>query len=112
MLDAASLIKNARGKAGLSQVQLARRLGVSQAAVAKLERPGSNPTVETLDRALRVTGQRLELKASPWQPNIDETLVAQQLRLTPEQRFAQMESMYEWGRELALAGARARGESA
>jgi len=111
MFDAAALIKDARRKAGLSQAQLARRLGVSQAAVAKLERPSSNPTVETLDRTLRAAGRRLELEASPWQSNIDETLIAQQLRLSPEQRFAQMESMYEWGRELALAGARARGES-
>jgi hypothetical protein len=45
-------------------------------------------------------------------PGVDETLIAQQLRLSPEQRLAQLESMYEWGRELALAGARARGEPA
>jgi transcriptional regulator with XRE-family HTH domain len=112
MSMAASLIKDARAKAGLSQAQLALRLGVSQAAVAKLEHPSSNPTVETLDRALRATGQRLELEASPWQPSVDETLIAQQLRLSPEQRLAQLESMYEWGRELSLAGARARGELA
>jgi transcriptional regulator with XRE-family HTH domain len=112
MFDAAALIKDARRKAGLSQAHLARRLGVSQAAVAKLERPGSNPTVETLDGALRATGQQLNLEASPWQPSVDETLIAQQLRLTPEQRLAQLESMYEWGRELTLAGARARGELA
>jgi transcriptional regulator with XRE-family HTH domain len=112
MPDAASLIKNARCQAGLSQAQLARRLGVSQAAVAKLERPGTNPTVATVDGALRATGQRLELGASPWKPSVDETLIAQQLRMSPEQRLAQLEGMYEWGRELAQAGARARGELA
>jgi transcriptional regulator with XRE-family HTH domain len=112
MSDAASLIKRARLEARLSQTQLAQRLGVSQTAVAKLERPGSNPTVETLDGALRATGRQLELGARQWKPSVDETLIAQQLRMSPEQRLAQLESMYEWGRELAQAGARARGELA
>jgi hypothetical protein len=53
---------------------------------------------------------RTESAARAAHPSIDETLIAQQLRLTPDQRLAQMESMYEWGRELAEAGARARGE--
>jgi len=83
---------------------------VSQAAVAKLERPGSNPTVATLDDALRAAGQRLRLTTTAWQPNVDETLIAAQLRLTPGQRLAQLESMYAWGREMAIAGARSRGE--
>jgi hypothetical protein len=30
--------------------------------------------------------------------------------LSPDQRLAQLESMYEWGRELTIAGARSRGE--
>jgi transcriptional regulator with XRE-family HTH domain len=112
MPDAASLLKDARRKAGLTQAELARRLGVSQAAISKLERPGANPAVETLDRALRATGQRLKLGANPWRSGVDETLIAQQLRMSPDQRLAQLERMYEWGRTLAIAGARARGELA
>lgn len=110
MSESAALLKRARRQAGLTQTQLARRLGVSQAAVAKLERPKANPTVVTLEDALRATGQRLVLASEPVRPGIDETLVAEQLRLTPTQRLAQLERMYEWGRELSLAGARARGE--
>ena len=87
-------------------------MGVSQAAVAKLERPGANPTFATLDDALRETGRRLVLHTEPLHPGIDETLVVEQLRLTPDQRLAQLESMFEWGRELSLTGARARGELA
>ncbi len=112
MLNAGQLLKSARLEIMLSQAQLAQRLGVSQAAIAKLERPGSNPTVETLDRALRSTGQQLELRTHPWKPSVDETLIAQQLRMTPEQRLAQLESMYRWARELSLAGERFRGELA
>ena len=40
----------ARTDAGLSQAELARRAGVSQQAIAKLEHPDSNPTVETLQK--------------------------------------------------------------
>ena len=104
MSEPSSLLKNARHKAGLTQAELARRLGVSQAAVAKLERPGANPTIATLDDALHETGRRLVLATEPVRPGIDETLVIEQLRLSPDQRLAQLESMYQWGRELSLAG--------
>jgi transcriptional regulator with XRE-family HTH domain len=112
MSASAALLKEARRQAGLTQGQLARRLGISQAAVAKLERPGANPTFATLDDALRETGRQLVLITEPVRPGIDETLVFEQLRLSPEQRLAQLENMYEWGRELSLAGARSRGELA
>jgi transcriptional regulator with XRE-family HTH domain len=109
MPDPSSLLKDARRQAGLTQAELAGRLGVSQAAVAKLERPGANPAIATLEDALRETGQRLVLASEPVRPGIDETLVFEQLRLSPDQRLAQLESMYEWGHELTLAGARFRG---
>jgi transcriptional regulator with XRE-family HTH domain len=109
-MSAASLLREARIEAGLTQAQLARRLGVSQAAVAKLERPQANPTIATLEHVLEATGRRLTLAAERVARGIDETLLVEQLRLTPEQRLAQAESMYEVGRELAAAGARSRGE--
>lgn len=112
MSEAASLLKEARRQAGLTQTQLARRLEVSQAAVAKLERQQANPTIATLGDALRMTGRALVLTTEPVSRGIDETLVFEQLRLSPEQRLAQLESMYAWGRELTLAGAQFRGELA
>jgi transcriptional regulator with XRE-family HTH domain len=57
------LIRIARQRTNITQAELATRLGVSQPAVAKLERPGANPTVETLDRVLSATGHRLLLDA-------------------------------------------------
>jgi transcriptional regulator with XRE-family HTH domain len=107
-----ALLKIARNRAGLTQVELARRLGISQAAVAKLEGPNANPTVTTLESALRGVGQQLVLTTQPLKRGIDETLVFEQLRLSPEQRLTQLERMYEWGRELAVAGAGARGKPA
>jgi transcriptional regulator with XRE-family HTH domain len=84
------LIRDARRAAGLTQTALADRLGVSQSAISKLEREGSNPTVETLDRVLRPTGHRLQLIAPAWGtaigepgPSIDVSLVRQHLELAP-----------------------------
>jgi transcriptional regulator with XRE-family HTH domain len=109
MSVAADLIKEARSRAGLTQAQLARRLGVSQAAVARIEAPQANPTIATLEHALRATGRRLALATEPLARGIDETLVIEQLRLTPGQRLAQLEGMYEQARQLTIAGERARG---
>jgi transcriptional regulator with XRE-family HTH domain len=106
------LLRDARTTARLTQAELARRLGISQAAVAKLERPQANPTIATLEGALRGTGRQLVLSTEPLKRGVDETLVFEQLRLTPQQRLLQLEQMYEWGRELTLAGAVARGEPA
>jgi transcriptional regulator with XRE-family HTH domain len=99
MADPASIIRNARRQAGLSQAQLASRMGVSQAAIAKFERHGSNPTIATLDNVLTALGQRLVLTTRP-QRNIDETLVFEQLKLPPAERLARLEDLHEWGREL------------
>jgi transcriptional regulator with XRE-family HTH domain len=109
------LIRDARRAAGLTQAELAANLGVSQSAVAKLERAGANPTVETLDRTLRATGHRLQLIAPSWGtasgepgPSIDVSLVRQQLLLDPGQRIVELEAMYADMAKIAAAGARAR----
>jgi transcriptional regulator with XRE-family HTH domain len=108
--DPATLLRDARRSAGLSQQQLARRLGVSQAAVAKLEREGSNPTVRTLDRALRATGHKLTLDAPKRASGVDASLIRRHLELTPAQRIRELEGMYAFAGELTSAGRRSRGE--
>lgn len=111
------LIRDARREAALTQAELAANLGVSQSAIAKLEREGCNPTVETLDRVLRATGHRLQLIAPGWGspagapgPSIDVGLVHRHLELTPRQRIAALEQMHGEGAKIAAAGARARSE--
>jgi transcriptional regulator with XRE-family HTH domain len=74
MSEAATLLREARYAAGLTQAALAERLDVSQAAIAKLERQGANPSVNTLDTVLSATGHRLELSAAPARrPDADES---------------------------------------
>jgi len=52
----------ARQEAGLTQAELARRIGVSQQQVAKLERPGANPSIATLRKVADALGVRLEFQ--------------------------------------------------
>jgi len=70
MVQPERLLAAARRDARLTQAQLAGRLGISQAAIAQLEKPGANPRVGTLDRALRALGAQLVLEArspgTPW----------------------------------------------
>jgi transcriptional regulator with XRE-family HTH domain len=89
------LLKHARMSAGLTQLELAERLGVSQATVSKLEHAESNPTIETLGRALRATGKRLELSTTDWEPGIDLASIARHLKLTPPQRLDRYAADFE-----------------
>lgn len=102
MLGSALLLKDARRRAGLTQADLARRLGVSQAAVAKLESARANPTVDTLEKALWATGHRLTLDASRRRAGVDESLIRQHLELSPAERIHGIETMYAQARMLAL----------
>ena len=105
------LIRDARRAAGLTQAELAARLGISQSAIAKLEREGSNPTVETLDRTLRATGHRLQLIAPAW-GNIDTSLIRQALTRTPEERIKSVARWHRQLRPLQAAMARSRDHAA
>lgn len=104
-MDAARTVREARLRAGLTQAELGRRLGVTQAAVAKLERPGANPKVATLSRALAQCGSALaERSTGP-----DDALLRAQLALTPAQRIRSLEHQAREGRSMLLAGMAARG---
>lgn len=60
--DAALQIRMARKRAGLSQAQLAERMGVSQQQVQRLEDPDrSNPTVATLRAVAAALGVELRI---------------------------------------------------
>jgi len=67
-------IRRSRERAGLTQAELAARLGTTQSAVARLERPSSN-RIQTVERALLATGQLLSLSAKTPKPSVDETLI-------------------------------------
>ena len=83
--------RSARRRANLTQAQLGERAGHSQAEVARLERAGSNPTAATLERLLRATGHRLELRRLD---AVDETQLRERLALTPAERLAAFQAWH------------------
>lgn len=60
-----SAVRAARRKAGLSQIELARRAGTSQPSIARLERGLVSPTVISLDRIARALGAELVIDFEP-----------------------------------------------
>lgn len=62
-MNTAQLLADCRAAAGLSQAELARRAGTSQATVSAYESDAKSPAVATLERLLAATGHSLELVA-------------------------------------------------
>jgi ribosome-binding protein aMBF1 (putative translation factor) len=61
--ELAELVHNLRDRAGLTQAELARRMGTTQSSIARIESGGSLPTVEMLARLARAMGISLRLAA-------------------------------------------------
>lgn len=64
-VEASNLIRSARRRAGLSQRELARRAGTSQAMVNRYEHGRVEPSLGTLAKILRACGEELELASTP-----------------------------------------------
>ena len=65
---ASALIK-ARSEAGLTQEELARRMGTTQSAIARMEGGKSRPSTTTLQKLAAATGTRLRVSFESPQPN-------------------------------------------
>ncbi|MCU1455773.1 MAG: transcriptional regulator, family [Acidimicrobiales bacterium] len=89
-MEDGALIRSTREAAGLTQAQLATRLGTTQSSVARWERGATSPTLATLRRILSACGCDLEWSAPVWKPadpGIDRTVMRELLRLSPRQRL-------------------------
>ena len=61
--ELAELVYAVRTRAGLTQSELARRMGTTQSSIARIEGGGSLPTIDMLSRLARATGTPLHLGA-------------------------------------------------
>jgi len=85
-----ALVQEARRRSGLTQAELARRAGVPQSSVAKIERGRRDPSLSTLDRLVRAAGLELRVQLAP-RDDHDLQLIDAMLDLTPEQRLESLE---------------------
>ncbi len=60
----ASELIRARARAGLSQAELAERMGTSQSAIARLESGQTLPSTKTLLRFAQATNSKVKLRLS------------------------------------------------
>lgn len=92
LFDVARLVREARTMAGLTQRELAQRVGTSQSVVARTERGQTVPTAETVEKLLAAAGFELWVElvpgAAPPGHMLDD--VARILSLTPEERLLEV----------------------
>ena len=98
MSDAATLLRQTRTRAGLSQRALAKRAGTAQSAIARIERGQTSPTWHTLERLLKAANYEVVAHAEPRVVVGSHMLqeVAGILRMTPEQRLQEVKNVSEF----------------
>ena len=84
-MDGATLIREARLRAGLSQAALAARLGTHQSVVARWETGASEPTFATGRRAVGAAGFDLSVAMTRVDEDHDR-LIGDALRRSPRER--------------------------
>jgi transcriptional regulator with XRE-family HTH domain len=89
--DAGALVREARGRNGISQETLARRARTTQKQISRIERGEISPSVSTVSRLLAAMGERLELRAvpGPRDNRSDDELRADFEQLTAAERIGQ-----------------------
>ena len=79
------LIREARRRAGLSQAELAKRAGTTQSGIARWESGRTSPSLDDIQRLIRLCGFDLEVAVVPYDGS--DLAQADRLRdLTPQER--------------------------
>jgi transcriptional regulator with XRE-family HTH domain len=90
-MTSGTLIREARTRAGLSQVELSRLSGKDRAQLARWERDVVQPSMETLRELLQSCGFDLELSLVPYAPDTkNDARLEKALLLSPQERLQAM----------------------
>jgi transcriptional regulator with XRE-family HTH domain len=85
-LGSGRLIREARRLGGLTQADLARRLGTTQSAISNWERGRDTPRVDTLARILEACGFEADMTFRRLD-DVDRTQIRENLAMTPAERL-------------------------
>ncbi len=102
------LLRETRQRHRLSQRRLALRAGTDQAAISRIERGETSPTVETLERLMAAMGEQVEIAAKPLEREHDPLHLRATLERTPEERLRLAISWNRLAGRLTAEGARSR----
>jgi transcriptional regulator with XRE-family HTH domain len=93
-VDAASLIRLARDRAGLTQAQLADRSGLPRISIVRWENGVHEPKLSVLQQLVGACELQLDLSLSPHDASLTERTRAQ-LALAPEERLVSLLSRHD-----------------
>ena len=85
-LEVGALVREARLIAGLSQAELATRIGTTQPVVSRWERDLEVPRIDTLGRALQACGFEVDLVFRR-HDDVDRSQIRGALALSPAERI-------------------------
>lgn len=102
------LVREARKRAGITQAELAARVGTTQSAIARLESGATTPTLHRISDLVRACGFELTVGLGRHDDDHDWSLVQQNLQLTPTQRLEKVRRAARFARDLQEAGRAAR----
>src|SRR5262245_1514612 len=85
-MDPGRDLKRARRAARLTQRELAARSGVSQAAIARIEKGSTSPRFDTFSQILAATGHRYELVAEPPSHEVDRAALRAAMAMSDLER--------------------------
>ncbi len=91
-MTSALLLREARKRAGLTQRQLAERLGVAQPQVARWESGRAAPSFERLKAVLAVCGLDVEISLAPRDEDTRRMLAVQATR-TPDELIDELTAL-------------------
>ncbi len=95
-MTSASLIREARLLAGLSQGELGARVGKDRAQIARWERGSVQPSFETLHELVRACGFELSVSIVPREVDEgEEAALRRKLLLSPQERLQELLSRSE-----------------
>lgn len=90
-MSTGELIRSARLRAGLSQAELAQRLGMASSSIARWETDTVEPGFSTLRRVLQACGFDIPPVLVPYERDPERDAHVQELRdLTPQERMARL----------------------
>lgn len=96
------MIKRSRLRAGLTQAELADRMGTVQPVIARWERGTRSPSFETVIKAISACGFTPRIELDPLDPG-EEAMFQQWQTFSPLKRLRMNEEMLElerWARTL------------
>lgn len=96
------LVREARKRAGITQQELAERAGTTQSAIARLESGRTSPSLEQVQRLMRLAGFELIVELAPFDDS-DRVQAKALKKLTPDELARRNDSAVQQALQLRRA---------